>query len=299
MNYLITGGAGFIGSHLSKHLSKIKKNNITIIDLRSKIKQIKKIKTIKYIEGDISDYKTFSKIKKKIDYAYHFAAQTSAQIGEENPNKNFRTNIIGTQNFVNWAYKNNPKICYFTSSMAVYGANCKNAQENSFCEPVSNYGISKLVGEFFFKKLKEKKIDYKILRLFNIYGPGQDLKNLKQGMISIYIAQALKNKVINVTGSLNRTRDFLYIDDLIKILLSNKFSKFETYNVGFGKEIKVHKVFKILNQIFENRLKIKKKDKSKGDIFYSYANIDRLKKLNIKPKINIEKGIAKFLNEIK
>ena len=296
MNYLITGGGGFIGNTLAEYLSKNKKNHIIIIDLKSKIKNIK---NIKYLKGDIHDYKTFEKIKKKIDIAYHFAAQTSAQIGEEDPKVNFKTNVVGTYNFVTWALKNKPKKCYFSSSMAVYGLFCKNVTEGDFCEPVSNYGVSKLMGEMFIKQLKKKNISFTILRLFNIYGPGQDLENLKQGMISIYLAQVLKNNKIDITGSLDRTRDFLYIDDLIKILITKKLRKNETYNVGFGKPIKVRRVIELIEKNLKKKIATNVREKSEGDIFNSHANIDKLRKLNLVPKINIKKGIKKFLKEIK
>jgi UDP-glucose 4-epimerase len=299
MNFLITGGAGFIGNSLVGRLSKNRKNKIFVIDLKKKINKLKKVKNVKYIEGDISNLKTFDKIKSRIDVVYHLAAQTSVQIGEERPELNFKSNIIGTYNFYLWAKNNRPKVCYFASSMGVYGNDCENKKENDICEPYSNYGISKLIGETFLKKLIEEKINYIILRLFNIYGPGQDLKNLKQGMISIYLAQALMGNTINVTGSLRRTRDFVYIDDLINIITSKKLIRNQIYNIGWGEPIKVKKVIELIQDNINKKLKIKVKKQSAGDIFNSFGNIQKLKKIKLQPKVILSEGIKKMIKKLK
>ena len=299
MNYLITGGAGFIGSHLVKKLSTNKKNKIYIIDLKNKINKTNIIRKVKYIPGDISKFSTFKKINTNIDIAYHLAAQTSNQIGEEKPKLNYNSNIKGTINFFNWAIKSKLKKCYFTSSMAVYGNNCKNRKENSKCYPKSNYGISKLFGEKIIKNLKKHKIDYIIFRLFNVYGPGQDLENLKQGMISIYFSQALKYKSIQVAGSLKRTRDFIYIDDVLKALTTKSLPCNDIYNLGFGKEIKIYKAIKILSNEMKKNLPINQIKKTPLDIYSSFANIDKIKMHGVRPKISLRKGIIKMINKTK
>ena len=227
------------------------------------------------------------------------AAQTSNQIGEEKPKLNNNSNIKGTINFFNWAIKSKLKKCYFTSSMAVYGNNCKNKEEKSKCYPKSNYGISKLLGEKIIKNLNKHKIDYIILRLFNVYGPGQDLENLKQGMISIYFSQALKSKSIKVAGSLNRTRDFIYIDDVIKALTAKTLPCNNIYNLGFGKEIKIYKVIKILSNELKKKLSVYRIKKTPFDIYSSFANIDKIKMYGIRPKISLKKGIIKMINKTK
>ena len=105
--------------------------------------------------------------------------------------------------------------------MSVYGENAENVKETDDCKPVSFYGISKLAGEKILLKLKAYKIKIFIFRLFNVYGPGQNYKNLLQGMLSIYLAQAYKTKKVKVTGSLKRFRDFVFIDDVVNILTKN------------------------------------------------------------------------------
>ena len=221
--YLITGGCGFIGQHLIKNLLK-KKCIIDIIDLPKK-KNFIRSKYINSFKGDISNKNIFKKLNKKYDVAFHLAAQTSGRLSEIDSEKDIYSNIVGSLNFCEWAKLKKPKRVVFTSSMSVYGKIANNAKENENCKPVSIYGLSKLYSEKLFERLKKYKIKVTIFRLFNIYGPGQDLKNLYQGMFSIYLAQALKKNRIEVTGSLNRYRDFVYISDTIDALLINPKKK--------------------------------------------------------------------------
>ena len=118
-------------------------------------------------------------------------------------------------------------------------------------------------------------------------------------MISIYLAQALKKNKIDITGNPDKTRDFLYIDDLIKILITKKLRKNETYNDSFGKPVKVRRIIELIRKNLKKKIVTYVREKSKGDIFNSHANIDKLRKLNLDPKINIKNGIKKFLKEIK
>jgi len=292
MKILITGGAGFIGKHLASKL--LNQHKVIVLDRKKII-----LEGVKCIKGDIRDYKNFLKVG-KVDIIYHFAAQTSSEISELNSIEDLSSNIMGTYNVYKYAIESKVKEVIFTSSMAVYGESKIAVREINTCNPKSFYGISKLTAEKILTKLKNKKIDTKIFRLFNVYGPGQDLKNLKQGMVSIFISQALKNKRIEIKGSLNRFRDFIYIDDVIKTILSKKIKNNKIYNVGFGKKIKVSNLIKIILKNLPFKVKTIIKDSTVGDVFGTYANIKPLISLNIKPKVSIEEGIKKtlkFLND--
>ena len=124
--------------------------------------------------------------------------------------------------------------------MSIYGENSINASEKSATDPISFYGISKLAGEKILLKLDKKKTKLVILRLYNVYGPGQDFNNFKQGMLSIYLSQIYKFKKVNITGSVKRFRDFIYIDDVIEILgkfVTSKVKSHIIYNMGTGKKL--------------------------------------------------------------
>lgn len=298
MNYLITGGSGFIGFALAKNLAQNKKNKIYIMDLKTKNKEIKinKQNNIIIIDGDIRNEKFFNKlISINFQTIYHLAAQTSAELSEENPLNDIETNLIGTLNICKFAKLNKTKNIIFSSSMAVYGNDNFNKSENSKCEPVSYYGITKLASEKIIKKINNNNIKYKIFRLFNVYGPGQDLKNMYQGMVSIYLSQALLKKIVGVKGSINRRRDCIYIDDVIKILKSSKLKYNNIYNVGTGSSISVKKILNQISKKLNKKIKIKKLKNTKGDIFVSQANIKKLIKIGLKPNISFDSGIKKMI----
>ena len=288
--YLITGGCGFIGQHLARRLLK-SKCSIDIIDLPGK-KNLIKSKNIKLIKADISNYKTFNSLNSKYNIAFHLAAQTSSRLSEINTKQDIESNIIGSYNFCKWAKYRKPRRVVFSSSMSVYGKIANNVKEENICDPQSIYGLSKFYSEKLFQRLKEKKIKVTIFRLFNIYGPGQDLKNLYQGMFSIYLSQALKKKSIDITGSLNRYRDFVYIDDAVSGLLVNpKNKKNWIMNLGTGVKIKVKDVIKIIKKELGNKkIKVRTKSSYSEDTWGSYANPSKLKSEGWRPKYNFSKG---------
>ena len=176
--------------------------------------------------------------------------------------------------------------------MSVYGKVANNVQEEKICNPQSIYGLSKFYSEKIFQRLKDNKIKVTIFRLFNVYGPGQDLKNLNQGMFSIYLSQALKKNSISVTGSLNRYRDFVYIDDTVSALLINPRNKRNwIMNLGTGRKILVKDVIKLIKkELGLKNIKIKIKKSYAEDTWGTYANISKLKSEGWTPKFNLAKG---------
>lgn len=295
-NILITGGAGFIGINL---INKLKlKNNIYVIDLPRKInKNLRYLKNCKLIKKDITDKKTFEKLPKiKFDSVYHLAAKTSIRMGEENPDDCFKTNINGTKNLYEWCKINKPKILIFSSSMAVYGPNSKNIREDDNCNPISFYGMSKLIGEKILLKLISYNIRVRIFRLFNVYGPGQNFDNMVQGMLSIYLAQILKTKKVFVTGSLSRARDFIFIDDVINAFISSKKKlDNEIFNIGSGKPTTVKSIINLLFNVTKIKKKVSIQKGHSGDTNISYANILKIKKSGWRCQTPINSGIEKTI----
>lgn len=303
MNILIIGGAGFIGFNL---YNKLRINsNLTILDFKKKIQKKNFSRKTKFIYGDISKkncFKSLEKKKNKFDLIYHLAAETSTYLCEINPEKCFRTNILGSVNVFNYCLKFPPKKLIFTSSMAVYGKEAINVKENDNCKPISNYGFSKLFTEQLFKKLDVKKTNIKIFRIFNAYGPFQDFDNKFQGMLSIYLSQIFRNSQVEVTGSLERSRDFIFIDDIIRVITNKKILSANDdiiFNLASGKKLTVKdlldKIFKLTNK----KKKIFLKKPHKGDTFVSYANIKLLKKYGVKINFPITRGIKIMIKDIK
>ena len=185
--------------------------------------------------------------------------------------------------------------------MAVYGKKVNYLNEKTECNPCSFYGVTKLIGEKMLLNLSDHGIKILILRLFNVYGPGQDLKNLKQGMLSIYLDQLINSNKIEVTGSEDRYRDFVYIDDVLSALVINPKEKYEIFNVGTGKKSTVSEIIKIL--VFGlkknmNEIKINYSKNDSFDVFGSVANITKIKNRGWRPKISLKIGVSKTLKSL-
>jgi len=301
-NILITGGAGFIGFNL--YLKLFKKNNIYILDFKKKIDQKAFKKNCKFIYGDISNKSIFDDlIEKKVifDYIYHLAAETSTYISEIRKNRCYKTNVIGALNLYDFCEKTKPKNLIFSSSMAVYGENSYNKNEEFNCKPISHYGISKLTSENIFLKLKNVGINLKIFRIFNAYGIFQDYNNSYQGMLSIYLSQIIRTSRLKVTGSLNRSRDFIYIDDILSAftnfrVLKNK--KFDIFNLGSGLETKVSSLIQKIFKITNKKYNVIVESHHSGDTNKSCANISRITRSGWKIKTTLDKGIKKVITDL-
>ncbi len=302
---LITGGAGFIGSYLADYYYK-KKYKIYIIDNLSTGFKSNLNKKFIFIKKSCED-KTLIKDLKGIDFnvIYHLAGQSSGEYSFYKPFEDFSSNLAGTLNIVNICLKTKSKRLIFASSMSVYGNSLKAVSEKDKCTPRSFYGLSKLSAENYLIFFSKKGLNYSILRFFNVYGPGQNFDNKLQGMVSIYLEQALKNKNIIIKGSKSRYRDFIYIDDVIEIIskvTSNKNSINQIFNVGVGKKTKVSELIELIKQ----QLRLQKKNikylkqGTPDDTHGIYSNNNKIKKILNKNKfVNLNDGLKKTLkNEL-
>lgn len=298
-NYLVTGGAGFIGSHLIRRLLKEGHKVTTIDNLTTGFK--KNIpKGANFIKGDCGTSKVYKKLKKiKFDAIFHIAGQSSGEISFDNPVYDIRTNTISTILLLKHALKIKCKRFIFASTMSVYGIKSnKPTKEFEETLPESFYGISKLASENYLRIFEKYGIKHTSLRLFNVYGPGQNMSNLRQGMISIFMSQMLNQGKIRVKGSSARYRDFIYIDDVIEYFircLNNKKSIGKIVNVGTGKKTFVKQIIKKLTSLNKNRVPVNYSGSTEGDINGIYADTKILKK--ILGKINqtlLHKGLFKM-----
>lgn len=296
---IVTGVAGFIGSKIAERLIS---EGLPVIGLDNlstgKIKNIPK--KVKFIKLDLSKKDQLKKIPKNIKYIFHLAGQSSGEVSYYDPLGDIEKNTISTINLIKYGIKNKSKTIFFASSMSVYGATKKkHFTENDICKPLSNYGNSKLISEHYLK-IYSKQLPYVNFRMFNVYGPGQDMANLKQGMLSIYLAQALKNKKVIVKGSLKRTRDFIYIDDVVDcwILAFKKKIKNVSINLGSGKSNSVKYLLDIIiNNLPGTYYKVTKG--TPGDQFNVSAKVSLLKRILGKNKFtSLKTGVKKFIDLI-
>lgn len=304
--YVITGGAGFIGSSLARRLLE-RGDAVYILDDLSTGRYENIPGGAVFHNVDISDSGALFALvlPHKADYIYHLAAQSSGEASFEDPARDIDINYKGTYNILRLAQSKGCKRFIFSSSMSVYGdlpARHGPVREDFPCKPISYYGCNKLASESLIRAFtRGSDMDFTIFRLFSVYGPGQNLENMKQGMVSIYLSYLLKNSPIHVKGSIDRFRDFVYIDDVIDVFMQSEPRK-ETYgevfNIGTSVKTTVKELLKIILRAygkddFDRWVNVK--GNTAGDITGCIADIVKLeKKLGWKPKRGLEQGIAKM-----
>jgi len=285
---LITGSQGFIGSHLVSELST--KNRI--IGLNSVIDQRKKNYTP--IKKDIVKL-TPNEISGNLDGIIHLAAITDVDYCNKNPQKCFKTNILGTQNALDVARKKDCKFVFLSTSH-VYGNPIKiPIKEDNPTNPTSIYSASKLAGEACCKGYAESYgMDISIIRLFSVYGPRSP-----PHLVTSRIISQLGEKSINL-GNLNTKRDFIYISDVIRAIkiIFKKSNKLNVYNVGFGRTHSILDVCKILERIVGRNLQIKsiKPVQRKNDVIEMKSDITEIKKIGWIPTVNLKEGLRRYYN---
>ncbi len=225
-NVLVTGGAGFIGSHIAQQLVQYGAY-VTILDnfKTGKIENIAAIKqSIALIEGDIMDYATCLKATTHQELIFHCAAETSVPESLENPSLYFSTNVTGTANILETARINNVKRLIFSSSSAVYGQQTGLCTETAACNPTSPYGFSKLIGELLCKQYTLNfNVETVILRYFNVFGPRQDLFAPYASVIASFKTKMAQNKPITIYGDGLQTRDFVHVQHIVDSNLRTGF----------------------------------------------------------------------------
>ena len=240
---LVTGGAGFIGSHLARRLLS-EGWQVDILDnlctgFRENVPAGAGFTLLDIATDDFCEHIP------RTDYAvvFHLAAQSSGEISFDDPAYDLKTNCLSTVLLLNWCVKHGINRFIYTSSMSIYGDQpVQPVSESAVPVPKSFYGIGKLASEAYLLVYEKMGIATTALRLFNVYGPGQNLDNMRQGMVSIYLAFILRGQELVVKGSPDRYRDIIYIDDVINAYVAcigNAATHGKAYNIGTGKKTTV------------------------------------------------------------
>lgn len=299
--YLVTGAAGFIGSSLAKRLISYGNEVVTIDNLSTGSKD-NLPDGIEFIEGDIGDISTFNKIPNgNYDAIFHIAGQSSGEISFDDPIYDIKTNAESTLLLLNFCIQNNCKRLIFASTMSVYGIKPERpVKEEEECRPQSFYGVAKLASEHYLRIYQNYGIETTSLRLFNVYGSGQNLDNLKQGMVSIYLAQMIRDRHIHIKGSPDRFRDFIHIDDVVESFykcIDNPMSIGKSINIATGKQTKVKEIINMLTSNYKEDISIEYEGGTPGDIHGIYADVSLMNKILGKwEKVELEDGISRMVN---
>lgn len=294
--YLVTGAAGFIGAALAKRLLQ-EGNKVVSIDNLSTgfIENIPE--GVEFIEGNCQDTDIISQlVKYQFEAIYHIAGQSSGEISFDDPVYDLQTNTQSTLLLLKYARENNCNKFIYASSMSVYGDQPdRPISEFEIPKPKSFYGVGKLASEHYLRIYEEYGIASTALRFFNVYGPGQNMSNLRQGMVSIFLAQALKDKHILVKGSKDRFRDFIFIEDVVDSLIVSERrqgNNFEVFNISTGNKTTIESLLENLIENLKEQISVEYSGNTPGDQFGITGSISRAKDiLAWEPKYSLQSGL--------
>lgn len=307
MKFLVTGGAGFIGSHIVDALVK-NGDKVKVIDdftsgKRENLESV--IDRIELFEGDIREIDLVFKIMQGVDYVLHNAALKNVQLSLENPKLYNDVNINGTLNILNAAKKSKVRRVIFASSSSVYGDIDKSAKkEDTYPLLMSPYAVTKLAGEYYCRVFsKIYGLSTASLRYFNVFGPRQSLDNEYAVVIPKFITCMLKGENPPIHGDGNQTRDFTYVTNVVTgniKAVTTPTVKGDVFNIACGKAYSVLDIVRCLNKILEKDIKPKFTSPRPGDIKHSLADIEKGKDvLGFRPQITFEEGLVKTIDYFK
>jgi len=301
---LVTGGAGFIGSHMADRLLE-EGYEVIVLDNESTGFRENVPDKAKYIKGDVTNKDDVSKsFEKQIDVVFHIAGKASTIKSFADPFLDLSTNVIGTLNLIEMCLKRKVSRFLYASSMTCYGhPNMLPTPVDNPCHPISYYGITKYSAERYVHATAMRNdldFDFNVtsFRMFNVYGERQSLENPYQGVMAIFISNILSNAPITIHSDGEQARDFIYIEDVVDAWISaiGNFQAYgQVFNLGTGRALSI-------NQLVDQILRVNGKNRSGYSVIYSperpgdqrhmRADISKTKSiLNWNPKTDIEEGM--------
>ena len=285
-NILITGGLGFIGSHIANEL--MEDNKVIILDNLStgNINNLKNPnhENLKIIIEDIRNT-DLDDLTSNIDYIFHLAAMASVPLSIDKPLECSEINLTATIKLLKAAANNDVKKIILSSSSSVYGQN-KNMplKETEQPMPMSPYAASKASCELYLKSFYESYgLNYISLRYFNVFGPGQDKNSQYAAVIPNFISAVLENEQPKIYGDGEQTRDFIYVNDVVSANINAAESDFNgIINIASGKKLSINQLYEIVKKTLDSDLEPVYLPERQGDIKHSLADISNMEKINFK-----------------
>lgn len=301
---LVTGGAGFIGSHVVNHLLKQNHQVIVLDDLSGGDKENINSAALFY-EGSILDVTLIHTLfdEYKFTYVYHLAAYAAEGLSHFIRNFNYQNNLIGSVNLINASVAHEVKCFVFTSSIAVYGTNTLPLVETQFPQPEDPYGIAKYAVELdLINAHKMFGMDYIIFRPHNVYGRHQNIGDKYRNVVGIFMNQILENKPLTIFGDGKQTRAFTHIDDIAPYI-ANSVTVPEAYNtvfnIGSDTVYSVKELAIAVSNAMQSELNIEQLEK-REEVTHAYANHSKFDTVfNPKKHIDLEKGLLEMAKWVK
>jgi len=299
---VVTGGAGFIGSHIVEYWAKQNADVFVLDNLRSGFeKNLNGFENVTFVRGSITDKDVVFSVLENADYVHHLAAMISVPESVENPFECVSINVNGLLNVLEASAKHKIKKIVHSSSAAVYGDNPVSPKTISMKpEPKSPYGITKLDGEYYLQSYLENfGLQTISLRYFNVFGPRQDPKSQYAAAIPIFVNNALQNKEIIIYGDGKQTRDFIFVKDVVaaNVLAATTENVNGTFNVACGSAISINQLVNLVLELTNSKSHIRYEKERAGDIKHSLASIEETKQqLGFQPKHDLLEGLKETIN---
>lgn len=303
-NYLVTGGAGFIGSHIAAELAS-RHEKVRVLDnfeTGKKENLSGLLDKIELIEGDIRDYEVCKGATKGIDYVLHQAALRSVPKSMLDPSGYNEVNVKGTLNLLLASCENKVRRFVFASSSSVYGdTKTLPEKETDMPSPISIYALTKLMGEYYCKIFANSYgLETVALRYFNVFGPRQSLESQYAVVIPKFITCMLHDEPPPIHGDGMQTRDFTYVKNVVDVNLiaaTSKNSRGEIFNVACGNSYSVLELVNQLNEMLVKNIKPAFTPLRPGDVLHTLADISKMKNLlGFKPTVDFENGLKLTLD---
>lgn len=297
MRILITGGAGFIGSHIAEYFNG--KAEIRVLDsLRSGYLHNLEGLDVEFIKGDVRDRAAVAKAVEGCDYVFHLAAMISVPESMFKMEECVDINVNGLLTVLEESAKAGVKKLCFSTSAAIYGDNPVVPKvETMIPEPKSPYAITKLDGEYYCNIFTQTgKLKTACLRYFNVFGPRQDPKSAYAAAVPIFTAKAIANEDITIFGDGEQTRDFIYVKDIVEANVFMAMHDFTgVYNIAYGGRITINDLVKQIMEVTHSKSLVLHLEERPGDVKHSMAGIEKLKSTGFRPKYNFAYGMEQTI----
>jgi UDP-glucose 4-epimerase len=301
---IVTGGAGFIGSHLVEELVRHDYSVTVIDDLSSgKIDNIASLlssNTITFIQESIANLSALKRIFSDADYVFHLAALGSVPQSVEKPEIYHETNITGIFNVLLAARDNKVKKVVYSSSAAVYGDDPElPKREDMIPSTISPYAVTKLTGEYYCNAFHAAYgLPTVCLRFFNVFGPRQDPGSQYAAVIPIFIQRIREGNPPIIYGDGQQTRDFTYVNDVVQaMVLTAENDVTGIYNISNGESITINELTNTIIEIIGTDIRPEYREPRPGDIVHSYADITKSKSFGFHPRYTLEEGLSRTIKE--
>ena len=299
---VVTGGAGFIGSHLAERL--IEQGYLVIIldelstGKMENIEELLKNDTVEFIRGSITDLSLLERLFKGVSYIFHLAAIPSVLRSLEHPRACHEANMSGTLNVLLAAKENDVSKVIYSSSSSVYGDTPTLPKgEGMIPSPLSVYAATKLAGEYYCQVFNEVyKLPTVCLRYFNIYGPRQDANSQYAAVIPRFIKIAYEDDSPIIFGDGNQTRDFTFVKDAVEAnILAAESDTRGLFNIARGERITINELARLIIKLAGNNVEPIHREPRPGDVKHSLADISRARALGFEPKSTLEAGLTETI----